>query len=370
MVEIEKKRFQYVDLSSVQIKISLDDWKKMTADRSINRFGSYYYSEILLPKLKVLYNCYVPCIANHYLRKPEKETKLHNVSEKYYEVYVNIYGRHAHCCNCEVFGKISFYSYEHCVKGIVSLSGNRSHYVACVKSKPIKGILKRKLIEELQHQTPNLMYRKLQNSLNDQERLCGAHTCAPSQSVLRNLKYKGAACTRYSDNWVVNVEVFAKILKENIETFIRDIFHRPRGIILYSDKQIKAYNLICKNDIVYFDSTESVLKRIENYKDFQIYTLLVRNPFKGGPGLPVATSISTRHNAGSIRRFLELFLLDAVKVCGFNHKLIIVMIDGSMAIWNVVLRAFTNETRVEYYHRCWRIVTSKPCAGNMKKTFV
>ena len=96
----------------------------------------------------------------------------------------------------------------------------------------------------------------------------------------------------------------------------------------------------------------------------------MRNPSKGGPGLPVATSISTRHDAGSIRRFLELFLLDAVKVCGFNHKPMIVMIDGSMAMWNAVLRAFANETRVEYYHRCWRIVTSKPSAGDMKKTFV
>ena len=215
-------------------------------------------------------------------------------------------------------------------------------------------------MEELQHQTPNVMYRKLQNPLNDQERLYDAHTYVPSQSVLRNLKYKGAACTRYSGNWVVNIEVFAKILKENNEKFIRDISVRPPGVILYSDKQIKAYNLICKNDIVYFDSTGSVLKRIENYNDFQIYTLLVRNPSKGSPGLPVATSISTRHNAGSIRRFLELFLLDAIKVCGCNHKPIIVMIDGSMAMWNAVLRAFANETRVEYYYRCWRIITSKP----------
>ena len=84
---------------------------------------------------------------------------------------------------------------------------------------------------------------------------------------------------------MVNVEVFAKILQENYETFIRDISVRPPGVILYSDKQIKAYSLICKNDIVCFDSKGSVLKRIENYNDFQIYTLLVRNPSKGGPGL-------------------------------------------------------------------------------------
>ena len=65
-----------------------------------------------------------------------------------------------------------------------------------------------------------------------------------------------------------------------------------------------------------------------------------------------------------------MLLLDAVKVCGINHKPIIVMIDGSMVLWNAVLRALANETRVQYCHRCWRIVTSKPYAGDMKKTFV
>ena len=65
-----------------------------------------------------------------------------------------------------------------------------------------------------------------------------------SQSVLPNLKYKGAACPRYSDNWVVNIEVFAKILEENNETFISDISVRPREVILYSDKQIKAYSFV------------------------------------------------------------------------------------------------------------------------------
>ena len=146
---------------------------------------------------------------------------------------------------------------------------------------------------------------------------------------------------------------------------LSEISVRPPGVILYSDKQIQAYNLICKNDIVYFDSTGSVLKRIENYNDFQIYTLLVRNLSKGGPGLPVATSISTRHDAGSMGVFWSCFCLTPLKFADLITM--IVTIDGSMAMWNAVLRAFANETRVEYYHRCWRIVTSKPCAGDMKK---
>ena len=124
----------------------------MTANRSINRFESYYYSEILLPKLKVLYNCCVPCIANHYLRKPEKVTKL-VVLVKNTTKAMSIYIVAMHtavtvrCLEKFLFIRMNIVSET----GIVSLSGNRSHYVACVKSRPIKGILKRKLMEELQH---------------------------------------------------------------------------------------------------------------------------------------------------------------------------------------------------------------------------
>ena len=78
----------------------------------------------------------------------------------------------------------------------------------------------------------------------------------------------------------------------------------------------------------------------------------MRHPYAGGPSLSVATNITTRHDAGSIRRFLEIFLNDALKLCGSKTKPIMIMIDGSMAMWNAVLRALSNETRLCYYDRC------------------
>ena len=46
------------------------------------------------------------------------------------------------------------------------------------------------------------------------------------------------------------------------------------------------------------------------------------------------------------------------------------MIDGSMAMWNGFLRAFSNETRLEYYIRCWRIVRGKATGKDLKETMV
>ena len=248
--ELNEKRFEEV-YKSFRIKITLDEWNKMIAGRSENKFASPYYSEILLCKLKEIYNCCVPCIVNHYLRKPGNVLKLRDTSENYYEGYVNIYCRHAHCCNCEVSGKISLVSNKKFVEGIVLLSGKRSHFVECVKSRPVKGCFKKKLMEDLQYQPPNSIYRKLQNSLDANERICGAHTYASSQSVLRNLKSKALMCTRYSDKWDINLEVFSKRLDEKNETFVRNISIRPPAVNLYSNEQLKAYTLICRKDIVY-----------------------------------------------------------------------------------------------------------------------
>ena len=46
------------------------------------------------------------------------------------------------------------------------------------------------------------------------------------------------------------------------------------------------------------------------------------------------------------------------------------MIDGCMAMWNAVLKAFCRENRAEYYHRCWRIVTGKAMSTEMTLPFV
>ena len=46
------------------------------------------------------------------------------------------------------------------------------------------------------------------------------------------------------------------------------------------------------------------------------------------------------------------------------------MIDGSKAIWNAVLAAMCNESRFEYYMRCFRIVSGKAKSGDFKRSLV
>ena len=77
-------------------------------------------------------------------------------------------------------------------------------------------------------------------------------------------------------------------------------------------------------------------------------------------------NITTSHDAGSIRRFFEIFIHDAVKICGCGNRPKIIMIHGSFAMWNVILLAFNREPRLDCCIRCWRIVTGKATKSNLQ----
>ena len=93
---------------------------------------------------------------------------------------------------------------------------------------------------------------------------------------------------------------------------MRNFSVHPPSVALYNDTQILAHKDLCKKDILYFDTTRSIIEKCENGNEFQIYTLLFWNPHAGGPALPVAMNIMTSHDANSIRRFLEIFVHDVV----------------------------------------------------------
>jgi len=371
--EKELARFSEVYVNERVIPISLEEWQQMTKDRSKKNFTGSTYVDILIPKLRAIYSGCAFCIDYNYLKKPSNVLTLRNTDGKYLEGYVKVYCIHSTCCKCDVYGRVDFYAYHDRIEAILNISGNRSHFKTCRKSRPVKGKQRKELLARLENEKPNALHEKLQLKLSEEERVYGSFTFAPSHAVLRNIKYEGNVSQRYSDDWVTNVRAMEKSFLEKSGSFIKDVrisLNFGPEIILFSDAQLKVYGQVCRRDIVYFDATGSVLKKFECHKDFQIYTLLVRHPNEGGPALPVATNVTARHDAVSICSFLDFFLKAATKMLGSKSKPIMIMIDGSMAMWNAVLRAFSNETRAQYYMRCWRIVTGKARSQDLKKTLV
>ena len=171
VVAKEKRRFSNVNLKELIVPLSTCEWVKMTKSRSKNHFVTSAYSEIVLPKLRELYSGCVPCVRNNYLRKPSEVLKLRKSDEKYYEGYISIYCRHANCCHCDVFGKIEFYSFANKVEGVARFSGKRSHFRRCVKSRPLVGKNRSKIVQKMENERPYSIYRNLQNSLTEEERV-------------------------------------------------------------------------------------------------------------------------------------------------------------------------------------------------------
>ena len=76
---------------------------------------------------------------------------------------------------------------------------------------------------------------------------------------------------------------------------------------MFSGVQVTLYAELCKKDVIYLDATGSIIKRSSNKINFQLYTLLIQNPYKGSPSLPVATYLINQHDASSIARFCDYF---------------------------------------------------------------
>ena len=369
LIQKERERFSLIKLNK-PFFITINEWQRMTKNRSQNHFRGTTYTDILLEKLRDLYSGCVYCIDTNYLRKPSSVLNLRENDKSHYEGYVKIYCKHAKCCGCEVMGSVRFYVHHDRVEAIPKISGKRSHIRPCVKSRPLKGKKRTEIKEKLKFQRPFSIYRDLQANLTEDERAYGSYTYAPSHAVLRNIKSQENISQRYSDNWIISTQMMDKQISEKNGAFIRDIGAKPPRVVLFTDAQIKFFVDVCKRDIIYLDATGSVMKKSGEQKDFQIYTLLGRHPNEGGPALPIATSVTTCHDTRSIRNFLYIFLKVTTDVTGSKPKPLMIIIDGSMAMWNAVLLEFSNETRTKYYNRCWRIIMGKAEPGDLKQTFV
>ena len=85
-----------------------------------------------------------------------------------------------------------------------------------MRQRPVTGERRKNLVKTLQNEQPPAVYRSLQTFLTENERVYGSHTYAPSQAVLRNIKYRGKLSYRFRNDWVVNLKLMAEKYKKII----------------------------------------------------------------------------------------------------------------------------------------------------------
>jgi len=247
----------------------------MVENRKVHSFSGNMYKEVLLQIVREAYSGCVPCVRYHYLRHPDSTILISLSDQFFYEGYVHMYCRHKTCCGCSCNVKIGLLSFSDHVKARLKISATRRHKRQCTRSRPVTGTFREDLRKKFATKSPKQVHRELLEEQTYAERCLGAQTYLPSNSVLRNIKNLSSRITKL---WYLNLEILRHKLKSAGKQFIRSLNIYPPSVALYINSQLKTYNQLAHEDIVYFDATGSILRRHEDCPDYQVYTLLVRNP--------------------------------------------------------------------------------------------
>nr|XP_039252651.1 uncharacterized protein LOC120329920 isoform X1 [Styela clava]XP_039252659.1 uncharacterized protein LOC120329920 isoform X1 [Styela clava] len=353
-----------VNLHSV-FRIPSEIWHQAVNERTEHRFsskGCFQMRAFILDKFQSIYKSCVPSARYHYLYSTEISSKPIEVAPLHLG-YIKFQCAHHACCECFVNYLVDFHETLRGIEASIKIFGQRKHLVGCKRSLYIRGDARKNFRDKMRFIPPSVQFNESYNKLSREERDYGSHTNAPSADVLRKIKSekKDFRATRYSS---INLKKMME--NEGKNKYIRFIGTEPPSVTIVSRTQLKYYTMRSQEDIVYFDATGSIIKRDSEGRDFQIYTLLIRNPYRGNISLPVATYVTSRHRAIDISSFLDQVQALQVSELGQCKKPRQIMIDGSMAMWNAVLKSYCGETRVDYYNRCFRIVSGNPILHDFK----
>ena len=150
--------------------------------------------------------------------------------------------------------------------------------------------------------------------------------------------------------------------EEDEERVIQKIGLHPKSVMLYCAKTLSVFFDRCKDDIVYLDTTGSiVLKGKGQISPFYIYEVVVRHPTKGSSPLPVATYVTIDHTTASISYFLGSVVTDWIKQHGPKVKTRPVMIicDGSVVLLQSLSLNFCGVSLQELLSRYFLIVAGQ-----------
>ena len=104
----------------------------------------------------------------------------------------------------------------------------------------------------------------MHHGLTEDKRVYGSFTYAPSKAALRNLKSQGKVSKRYFDQETINVSITVEYFGKINDPFISRFTSLPRQITMYTNAQIQTCCAIYEKDIIYFNATDSIIKRFKN----------------------------------------------------------------------------------------------------------
>jgi hypothetical protein len=209
-------------------------------------------------------------------------------------------------------------------------------------------------------QTPVETYYRRLAGMGDIEYISGNTTHCQYISVLKKATYEKRKKLQLHNDPVFELrqqrqDLIAAMRCRLIHGYIQTIGLTPFSALLFTEKQIELNVKACKDPqpcTVHFDSTGSVVTRIEGEKIPMYYCLLMEDG-----SLPVMEMLCTCHTAAFVCAQLEMFQ-HYVRLMN-NGKAVFpqcVVTDYSFAPIHACMLALGNGSLIEYFQKCAKIL--------------
>jgi len=193
----------------------------------------------------------------------------------------------------------------------------------------------------VEHQLPRAYHLKCLSNLSEEEIESGCPDSAPSKTVLKQIRYEARkVLTPFEDESKSLSEIHSQQQQYStgmIKGTLQMILSLPRGINLFSESTVRIYHSLARTDIVYVDTTGSVLL---GDKSCCAYEIVVRHPNQENPPLAVASYFATSHKMPSISCFLQSFCHAESTLYRKISLPKLLICDGTTALMNAIVLYF------------------------------
>uniref|UniRef100_A0A1A8B0C6 Ubiquitin-like protease family profile domain-containing protein n=1 Tax=Nothobranchius furzeri TaxID=105023 RepID=A0A1A8B0C6_NOTFU len=240
--------------------------------------------------------------------------------------------------------------------------GEVCHNTKEIKTRPVRGHSRDEIAEQLETKMPRSLYLDSLNKIPEKAFQAGCRDEAPSKEVLKNIAWSHRKKDRPHLNEMASLQILIDRQQGLPNEVLQRVLLHPKGIMLWSQKTLIVFYQWCKDDIVYFDATGSIISKDNaSATPYYVYEIIVRNPFKGSSPLPTATFVTCDHTTASVTYFVQAFQTELTRMYGSraNKRPVMIICDGSLVLLQSIAITFCRASLEDLLERYFQVITGQ-----------
>uniref|UniRef100_A0A669CZJ1 PHD-type domain-containing protein n=4 Tax=Oreochromis TaxID=8139 RepID=A0A669CZJ1_ORENI len=264
--------------------------------------------------------------------------------------------------DCPVTVKVEVKDEKTLKADVLFQGGEVCHNTKEIKTRPVRGQSRDVIAEKLETKLPRSLYLDSLNQIPEKAFQAGCRDEAPSKDVLKNIAWSHRKKQRPHVNEMASLQMLIDRQQGLPNEVLQRVLLHPKGIMLWSKKTLSVFYQRCKDDIVYFDATGSIISKDNaSATPYYVYEVIVRNPFKGSSPLPTATFVTCDHTTASVTYFLQAFQTELTRMYGSraNKRPVMIICDGSMVLLQSIAMTFCRASLEDLLERYFQVITGQ-----------